>query len=87
MKLIIENPPAYGYDLKEDDLYKPLKFKEVMLDTSVTDFADYAATLGINYKTLKLYNPWLRDTSLKIKNGVTYKIKVPGEGSISIIKE
>jgi hypothetical protein len=87
LKLIMENPAAYGYDLKEDDLYKPLKYSEVKLDTSVTDFADYAVALGINYKTLKLYNPWLRDTSLKIKNGVTYKIKVPGEGSINLIKE
>lgn len=85
MKLIMENPPAYGYDLKDDDLYKPLKYSEVKLDTSVTDFADYAVTLGINYKTLKLYNPWLRDTSLKNKNSVAYKIKVPEVGSIELI--
>ena len=87
MKLIMENPSAYGYDLKEEDLYKPLKFKEVELNTSVADFAEYASTIGVNYKTLKLYNPWLRDTKLKIKSGVTYKIKVPEEGSINLIKE
>ena len=87
MKLIMENPSAYGYDLKEEDLYKPLKFKEVELNTSVEDFAEYASTLGVNYKTLKLYNPWLRDTKLKIKSGVTYKIKIPEEGSINLIRE
>ena len=87
MKLIMENPAAYGYDLKEEDLYKPLKYKEVELNTSVLDFADYAASLGINYKTLKFYNPWLRDTFLKNKSGVVYKIKIPEEGSISLIKE
>jgi hypothetical protein len=87
MKLIMENPSAYGYDLKNEDLYKPLKYKEVELNTSVESFADYATTLGINYKTLKLYNPWLRDTKLKVKNGVTYKIKVPEDGSINLIKE
>ena len=87
LKLIMENPGAYGYDLKDGDLYKPLRFKEVALNTSVKDFADYAATIGINYKTLKLYNPWLRDTELKNKSGTTYKIKVPVEGSINIIKE
>ncbi len=87
MKLIMENPGKYGYDLKEENLYKPLKYKVVELNTSVTDFADYAATLGINYKTLKLYNPWLRDTFLKNTNGTAYKIKVPEEGSISLIKE
>lgn len=87
MKLIMENPASYGYDLKSEDLYQPLKFKEVELGSSVTDFADYAASLGINYKTLKLYNPWLRDTSLKNKEKRSYKIKVPVEGSIKIIKE
>lgn len=87
MKLIMENPKNYGYDLKEEDLYKPLKFKEIELGTTVTDFADYAKSLGINYKTLKLYNPWLRDTALKNKTGTVYKIKVPEEGSINLIKE
>ncbi|MDT3695421.1 MAG: lytic transglycosylase domain-containing protein [Ignavibacterium sp.] len=87
MKLIMENPAYYGYDIKPEDLYQPLKFKEVELSSPVIDFADYAASLGINYKTLKYYNPWLRDTSLKNKEKKTYKIKVPAEGSIKIIKE
>lgn len=87
LKLIMENPSAYGYDLKEDDLYKPLKYKEIELKSSVADFADYAVTLGINYKTLKLYNPWLRDTALKNKSGIVYKIKIPEEGSIKLIRE
>ena len=87
VKLIMENPAVYGYDLKDGDLYKALKYKEVKLDSSVTNFADYAASLGINYKILKLYNPWLRDTSLKNKNKVVYNIKVPEEGSINLIKE
>ncbi|MGQ9643511.1 MAG: lytic transglycosylase domain-containing protein [Ignavibacterium sp.] len=87
IKIIMENPQKYGYYLNENDLYKPLKFTEVILDSSVTDFADFAASLGINYKTLKFYNPWLRDNKLKVKNGVTYKIKVPEKGSINLIRE
>lgn len=87
IKIIMENPGKYGYSLNDYDLYKPLKFKEVVLDSSVTDFADYAASLGINYKTLKIYNPWLRDTFLKNKNGKKYSLKIPEEGSINLIKE
>jgi membrane-bound lytic murein transglycosylase D len=87
IKIIMKNPDRYGYDLKQDDLYKPLKYKEIELSSSVTDFADYSATLGINYKTLKLYNPWLRDASLKNKSRKTYKIKIPEEGTINLIKE
>lgn len=87
MKLIMENPASYGYDISPEDLYQPLKFKEVELNSSVADFADYAVSLGINYKTLKLYNPWLRDTSLKNKEKKSYKIKIPLEGSIKLIQE
>lgn len=87
IKIIMENPQKYGYYLNDKDFYKPLKFTEVILDSSVTDFADYAASLGINYKTLKLFNPWLRDSSLKNKNGKRYTIKIPEEGSIVLIKE
>lgn len=87
IKIIMENPQKYGYNLRESDLYKPLKYKEVVLDSSVTDFADYAVTLGINYKTLKMFNPWLRDTFLKNKNGKKYMLKIPEEGSIKLIGE
>lgn len=87
IKIIMENPKKYGYYLNENDFYKPLKFTEVTLDSSVTDFADYAASLGINYKTLKLFNPWLRDSSLKNKNRKEYSIKIPEQGSIVLIKE
>jgi hypothetical protein len=83
----MENPTKYGYNLDEKDLYKPLSYKEIILDSSVTDFADYAASLGINYKTLKLFNPWLRDSSLKNKERKKYTIKIPTEGSIFLIKE
>ncbi|MCL6494632.1 MAG: lytic transglycosylase domain-containing protein [Ignavibacterium sp.] len=87
IKIIMENPQKYGYYLNDKDFYKPLKFTEVTLDSSVTDFADYAASLGINYKTLKLFNPWLRDSSLKNKNRKEYTIKIPEQGSIVMIKE
>lgn len=87
IKIIMENPQKYGYYLEENDFYKPLKFTEVILDSSVTDFADYAISLGINYKTLKLFNPWLRDSSLKNKNRKKYTIKIPQEGSINLIRE
>jgi len=87
IKLIMENPRLYGYDLNQSDLYGALKYKEVVLDSSVKDFAEYAETLGINYNTLKLYNPWLRDSSIKNKSKKAYKIKVPEEGSINLIKE
>jgi hypothetical protein len=84
-KYIMENQSLYGFDIKRNELYEPLKFYEIILDSTVTDFANYAASLGINYKTLKLYNPWLRDNYLNNTKGRIYKIKVPKKGSIKLI--
>jgi len=86
-KYIMQNSKAYGFDIKDDELYKPLKSFEIVLDSSVNDFADYSIALGLNYKILKLYNPWLRDNYLSNRNRKVYKIKIPEEGSIEIIGE
>lgn len=86
-KYIMQNSKAYGFDIKDDELYKPLKSFEIVLDSSVNDFADYSIALGLNYKILKLYNPWLRDNFLSNRYRKVYKIKIPEEGSIEIIGE
>jgi len=84
-KYIMQNSKAYGFDIKDNELYKPLKSFEIILDSSVNDFADYSIALGLNYKILKLYNPWLRDNTLNNRNQKVYKIKIPEKGSIKII--
>ena len=87
IKEIMTHPPKYGYDLKQEDLYSPKPYKLVQINSSVNDLADFAFDQGINYKTLKLYNPWLRDSTLTNNAGKTYSIKIPVEGSIKLIKE
>jgi len=84
-KYIMQNIKAYGFDIKDEELYKPLETFEINLDSSVNDFADYSIALGLNYKILKLYNPWLRDNNLSNRNQKVYKIKIPEKGSIKII--
>jgi len=85
LKYIMQNREAYGFDIKDDELYKPLKSYDVILDSSVSSFADYATSYGINYKTLKLFNPWLRDNYLSNPNKDIYIIKLPEKGSIELI--
>jgi len=86
LKYILQNPEAYGFDIKDDEKYKPLEYYEIKLDSSVSDFPDYANSLGINYFILKMYNPWLRDNYLTNNSRQVYMIKLPTEGSIEIIK-
>jgi len=87
LKEILTHPKEYGYDLKPDELYKPLKTYDVEIKTHLKDWADFAIAHGINYKILKYYNPWLRDVSLKNKRNKTYTIELPVKGSIEIVKD
>jgi hypothetical protein len=86
VKQILKNPEKYGYFISESELYKPLKSTNVEVSGNISNFADFATIHGINYKTLKLYNPWLRDISLTNKSHNIYKIKIPEKGTINLIK-
>jgi hypothetical protein len=61
-------------------LYTYIPTKKVEVDSSITDLATFAKTQGINYKILKLHNPWLRDKMLENKSGKKYIIEIPTEG-------
>jgi len=87
LKYILQYPERYGFDIKSEEKYKPLEYYDVNLDSSVSDFADYAKSLGVNYFILKYYNPWLRENYLSNKTKQVYKIKLPKEGSMEFIKD
>lgn len=79
-KLILENPKKYGFNLKENQRYKPFEFKTVNIDTTITDLTNFALRNGINYKVLKLANPWLRQRTLRNPNRSKFIIKIPTSG-------
>jgi hypothetical protein len=83
-KEILSNPKKYGFNYREQDLYKAVPTYKVKVDTSVTDFADFAKQFGINYKILKIHNPWLRETYLKNTSGKEYHIEIPEKGYYNV---
>jgi membrane-bound lytic murein transglycosylase D len=87
LKYILLEPSKYGFDIGEDELYKPLEYSEINLNRSVMDFTDFASRSGINYYTLKLYNPWIRDNYLINKKNKEYLIKIPEPESIKLVNE
>jgi hypothetical protein len=86
MKEILKNPEKYGYFIGEKEKYIPLKSNIVEISGSIENLADFAVKKGINYKILKIYNPWLRDIELTNKEHRTYSIKIPAKGTIEPIK-
>ncbi|MFD1064231.1 lytic transglycosylase domain-containing protein [Winogradskyella litorisediminis] len=80
LKEILNNPKKYGFNFTDDDLYKPVPTTKVEVDTAVTDFTQFAEKFGINYKILKIHNPWLREPHLNNKSRKLYEIEIPKEG-------
>jgi membrane-bound lytic murein transglycosylase D len=87
IKTILENPNKYGFYYEDKDLYQPIHFYKVEIDSSIIDFAAFAKNHNTNYKILKYLNPWLRDKYLTNSYKKTYQIKIPKEGSRQFIPQ
>lgn len=84
IKEIFKNPHKYGFYFSQSDLYPRFDTYEVKINYQVKDFAQFAKNYGINYKILKIFNPWLRDNFLKNKNRKSYTLELPQKGEVKI---
>lgn len=80
LKEIMKNPMKFGFLLENEELYKSLPTKKIEVDSAISDLADFAKAQGINYKILKIHNPWLRDKKLDNSAGKKYTIEIPLSG-------
>ncbi|MBT8393738.1 MAG: lytic transglycosylase domain-containing protein [Flavobacteriaceae bacterium] len=80
LKEILNNPQKYGFNYRQKDLYFRIPTYQVQVDSAVTDFAKFSEEFGINYKILKIHNPWLREPHLNNKSGRKYNIEIPEKG-------
>ena len=78
-KEIVSQPRKYGFYLEPEESYAPLfnAYVEVQVDTPITRLGEFALDYGTTYRMLKVYNPWLRTSSLSNPNKKTYTIKLP----------
>jgi len=86
IKEIFENKSKYGFILRKQDLYKEIETVHILLNKSNVDLVSFSDSLGINYKILKQFNPWLRDKKLTNKSEKTYTITIPQSQEINIFK-
>ncbi len=80
LKQIMKSPELYGFVIDKSDMYENLPTRKVEVNTSIPDLADFAIAQGINYKILKIHNPWLRDRKLVNTSGKKYIIEIPERG-------
>ena len=81
LKEIMQHPKAYGYYLNKGDLYDALKFKTVSVDSTIHNLANFAQQQGTNYKLLKYFNPWMRQSDLEGLDSKVYFIKICTDSS------
>jgi len=77
LKEIITNPKKYGFVFDKEDLYTVKETRLVKVDTAISNLTLFAKEFGMNYKELKIYNPWLREHKLNNKSRKLYEIKIP----------
>ena len=77
IKEIMQNPETYGFYLDNEDKYSPDEdYYNIKIDKTIPNIGDFAHDHGTTYREIKKLNPWLRSTSLTVKNN-TYFIKIP----------
>ena len=77
IKLILNNPNNYGFFVKDSEYYKDDDFEVMNVDYPIKNLSEFANKNGINYKTLKIFNPWLIQNHLNNRSKKKYKIKIP----------
>ena len=77
LKEIITNPKKYGFVFDKEDLYTNKETRSVKVDTTISNLTLFAKEFGMNYKELKIHNPWLREHKLNNKSRRLYEIKIP----------
>lgn len=87
MKMIMENPRKYGFTLTAGQLYQPLEYTVEKVSGPVEDWPSWAKAHGIDYATLRDYNPWIRAKKLTNKAGKTYSVRIPKPDSLRRSKQ
>ena len=77
LKLVISEPVKYGFNIGPGEMYRPVPYYEVKVDTAVSSFEQFARHFETNYKILKFLNPWLRKPFLTNSEKREYTIRVP----------
>ena len=78
-KEILENPKKYGFELGSKDYYQQPLYRELKVDQSIPNLAQWAIRHNSSYKELKNHNPWLRSSKLNVSKNKDYMIKIPIE--------
>lgn len=85
MKVVINNPTTYGFYVSKK--HPIIKTNKIKVKGAIKSWADFAHKHKTSYKTLKNFNPWLRESYLTNKDDKTYEITLPVKTKDFVSKE
>lgn len=59
LKLILQNPSLYGFDIPRSERYEEYKTRPVSVNSNIPSLPSFARSQGTTYYMLRLLNPWL----------------------------
>jgi len=86
-KEIMINPVKYGFHILPNHLYFPRATAKVKTEQTIPDLTVLCDKYQLNYKTLKLLNPWLRKPKLTVEQGKSYYISIPKSGGANLNRQ
>ena len=82
-KTIFSDPVAYGFQLKQSDLYPHLPAaQKKSINGAVKSWPDYARKYGLTYLQLREANPWIRSTTLTNASKKHYSVLIPDANAL-----
>jgi hypothetical protein len=78
-KHLMENAEDLGFKLQDSEKYHEIPYREVTVNSSIANLAQFARENGTTYKMLRQMNPWLKGRSLTVRGGKSYTLRLPKE--------
>lgn len=76
IKSIMLNPGDYGFMINDQDYYGTEETVSFLIDSTVSNIAEFSKSIGSNYHVIKSLNPWILSNQITVKEN-TYIIKAP----------
>lgn len=82
IKLIMQDPQKYGFQVRHCELYPQIQTTETELKGQNVDLYQWCKQHEVSYKMLRELNPWLQTDKLANKGNKTYKVKLPAKDAL-----
>lgn len=83
LKTIMSSPESYGFKISNKAYYQHQPTENILVQHPIKNLSNFSKAHGITYKTLKQYNPWLRQPYLNNRSKRKYEIQFPIEAQES----